>query len=147
MSIHLRNTNPNLNSNLSITSLIPRLPISITFPENSQYTKQEFKDECDINVILAQYQNSGEIPNLNERQGQYMDCTGLDYMEHMNKIVEANNLFSELPASIRERFANDPARFLDFVHDENNRDEMRTMGLLRPVEVVVKPPSDDPPAV
>lgn len=135
MSIALRSKN--INSNLSIQSFIPRHSVTMEFPENSPYTKQEFKNECDINIILAQYQHTGEIPNLNERQGQFMDCTGLDYMEHMNKIVEANSLFSELPSAIRERFQNSPAAFLDFVHDEKNTDEMRKLGLLRPVNPVV----------
>ncbi|AXH77264.1 MAG: internal scaffolding protein [Microviridae sp.] len=114
----------------------------MTFPKNSEYTKQEFKNECDINVIMAQYQYSGEIPNLNTMQPVYQDCTGLDYMEHMNKIVEANNLFADLPSKIRNRFNNDPALFLDFVHDENNRSELQSMGLLRPVSPVVTPHQD-----
>jgi len=123
----------------------PRHSVAITFPENSEYTKQEFKNECDINVIMAQYQYTGEIPNLNTVQPVYSDCTGLDYMDHMNKIVEANNLFADLPSKIRNRFNNDPALFLDFVHDENNVPELRNMGLLRPVLPVVTPPPEDTP--
>lgn len=134
MSIPLRLLD--INPDLNLRHYIPRFRVALEFPENSRFTKQEFKDECDINVILAQYQHTGEIPNLNERQGQYMDCTGMDYALHMQKIVEANALFSELPSAIRDRFKNDPAAFLDFVHDPSNRDEMRSMGLLRPVPTV-----------
>lgn len=117
----------------------PRNPVTITFPKNSEYTKQEFKDESDINIIMAQYQHTGDIPNLNTLQPVYQDCTGMDYMDHMNKIVEANNLFSDLPSKIRNRFNNDPAAFLDFVHDENNRGELQSMGLLREVSPIVIP--------
>jgi len=92
---------------------------------------------------MAQYQYTGEIPNLNTMQAVYEDCTGLDYMDHMNKIVEANNLFADMPSKIRNRFNNDPALFLDFVHDENNRSELQAMGLLRPVSPIVVPPVDD----
>ncbi|AXH75386.1 MAG: internal scaffolding protein [Microviridae sp.] len=122
----------------------PNISTDLSFPENSPFTKQEFKNECDINVILAQYMYSGEIPNLNEVPPNYADCTGMDYMDHMNKIVEANQLFSELPSKIRNRFQNNPAEFLDFMHDENNVEEMRKMGLLRPVETVVIPSVDLP---
>ncbi|AXH73204.1 MAG: internal scaffolding protein [Microviridae sp.] len=133
-------------TSLSTSPNNPRNPVTLTFPKNSEYTKQEFKNECDINVIMAQYQYSGEIPNLNEMQPVYEDCTGLDYMDHMNKIVEANNLFADLPSKIRNRFNNDPALFLDFVHDENNRPELQSMGLLRPVSPVVNlPPENDTP--
>jgi len=118
----------------------------ITFPENSDVTKQEFKAECDINVIMAKYQHTGDIPNLKTLQPVYSDCTGLDYMEHMNKIVEANNLFADLPSKIRNRFNNDPSLFLDFVHNPENVPEMQTLGLLRPVSPVVSlPPETDNP--
>ncbi|WNK14732.1 MAG: internal scaffolding protein [Microvirus sp.] len=127
-------------TNIYKTNNNPRTICTITFPKNSPYTKQEFRDECDINVIMAQYQYTGEIPNLNTLQPVYQDCTGLDYMEHQNKIVEANNLFADLPSKIRNRFNNDPALFLDFVHDETNVPELRSMGLIRPVPEVVIPP-------
>lgn len=138
MSITLRSESNEVNP-LSITSILPRRSVSISFPENSPYTKQEFKDECDINIILAQYQHTGEIPNLNERQGQFLDCTGMDYTDHMHAIIEANKLFADLPSKVRSRFNNDPAAFLDFVHDSNNVDEMRSLGLLRPVPPPVVP--------
>jgi len=38
-------------------------------------------------------------------------------------------MFNDLPSSIRSRFGNDPAAFLDFVQDENNADEMVKLGL------------------
>jgi hypothetical protein len=41
-------------------------------------------------------------------------------------------MFEDLPSSIRSRFENQPSQFLDFVHDENNLQEMQQMGLLNP---------------
>ena len=38
-------------------------------------------------------------------------------------------MFEELPATIRKKFENDPAKFLDFVNDERNADEMVELGL------------------
>lgn len=37
--------------------------------------------------------------------------------------------FMTLPASVRERFANDPGEFLKFAEDPANLDEMVDMGL------------------
>jgi phage internal scaffolding protein len=39
-------------------------------------------------------------------------------------------MFNDLPSSIRSRFGNDPAAFLDFVNDEGNADEMIKLGLI-----------------
>lgn len=128
----------------------PKFSCAITFPPDSPYTKQEFKDECDINILLAQYQTTGHIPNLNELDPQYLDVTGLDFQEHMQFIAGAQSLFNELPSSIRNRFKNDPGEFLDFTSNPANREEMAEMGLLKPQsEWVAVPPSQTqtpPPA-
>jgi len=106
----------------------------VLFPEVSPVTKQSFKDECDINVLMSRYEKTGQIPNLNERAAQYLDCTGQEFNEHMNFIAGAKSLFNELPARVRSRFDNDPALFLDFCSAEKNRPEMAEMGLLKPVD-------------
>lgn len=116
-----------------------RIDVSLTFDPLTDVTKQEFKDECDINVILARYASTGEIPNLNERAPNYFDCTGADYQAHMNFIIHAQGLFNDLPSSLRNRFNNDPAQFLDFCSDASNTDEMRKLGLLKPVPEAVVP--------
>lgn len=110
----------------------PKLKVSVIFPDDSPHTKQEFADECDINVLLSRYQSTGEIPNLNERAPQYLDATGYDFQTHMDFIAGAKTLFQEMPSAIRNRFDNDPAKFLDFTSQEKNRPEMAEMGLLKP---------------
>lgn len=102
-------------------------------------TKQSFRDECDINTIMARYQATGELPNLNQLAPQYLDATGYDYQEHQNFIAGANSMFHELPSGIRARFSNNPAEFLDFCSQEKNRPELAEMGLLRPIEEPVIP--------
>lgn len=100
------------------------------FPENSRWTKQSFKDECDINTIMGRYMRTGEMPMLNVSYPQYMDCTGVDFEAHMQFIAGAQSMFNDLPSDIRNRFKNDPAAFLDFVSNEKNRPELAEMGLL-----------------
>jgi len=108
----------------------PLRDVSLKFPANSRWTKQSFKEECDINTIMARYQSTGEIPNLDVRAPQYLDATGLDFQSMQNQVLEAQALFMELPSKLRTRFANDPGQFLEYVADPQNRAEMRELGLL-----------------
>lgn len=94
-------------------------------------TKQEFKDESDINVIMARYMATGVLPEqINAAQAQYLDATGYDYQEAQNLIAGANSLFEMLPSSIRNRVDNDPGKLLEFLRDPNNRKEAEEMGLI-----------------
>jgi len=94
--------------------------------------KQSFKDECDINKIMAKYQKSGAITHFNRHAPQYGFATSNDFSESMRIVTEAQEMFSELPSKIRTRFANQPEQFLDFVQDPANEAEMRTLGLMSP---------------
>lgn len=101
-------------------------------------THQNFKEECDINNILARFQKTGVIEHVAKYQGQYGDFTNMptDYHEAMNQVHEAQRMFMSLPAVIRDQFGNDPGTFLQFAEDPENEQEMRDMGLLpsKPLE-------------
>ena len=102
-------------------------------------TQQQFKDECDINKIMDRYLRTGILSDpLNTRgPGTYADFTEMgDYMENMNKVVEAREMFESLPAKVRERFANNPANMIEFVLDSSNKDEAIKLGLLK--EEIIK---------
>ena len=93
-------------------------------------TKQSFKKECDINLIMAKYQKTGAITHFNKHQQNYGMADGQTFQDAMNLVCEAQEMFNDLPSSIRSRFGNDPAAFLDFVQNEENADEMARMGLI-----------------
>lgn len=112
-----------------------KLEIAMVFPDHSEYTRQEFAEECDINTIMRQYQHTGELFHINETAPQYLDCTGEDFRTHMDYIAGAFSMFEELPSEIRSRFDNDPAEFLDFCSHDKNRPELAEMGLLSPEAV------------
>lgn len=107
-------------------------------------TKQSFNKECEINNIVAKHQVTGAVSHVNQYGGEYGFATSLDFAESMRIVVQAQDMFDDLPSSIRNKFANDPALFLDFVQDDENVEEMREMGLVaaeevvEPIEVVVK---------
>lgn len=96
-------------------------------------TQQQFADECDINRIMDRYMRTGCLsdPLSQMRPGTYGDFSELgDYMENMNKVIEARNMFEALPAKVRERFGNNPGAMIDFVMDPNNQNEAISLGLL-----------------
>lgn len=92
-------------------------------------TKQAFKDECDINNIVARYKRTGAIDHFAEHGPQYGDFTGPTFTDAMNTVTAANRMFQDLPANLRKRFENDPVQFLDFVQDPANAEEMYQLGL------------------
>lgn len=108
-------------------------------------TKQSFKDECDINVIIRRFLRTGVMDFTARNEPRYGDCTGMEYTQAMQTVAAAKSLFNELPAALRARFDNEPALFLDFVQDDKNRDEARELGLLKPEEAP-KPAPASPPA-
>lgn len=108
-------------------------PVALSFSAVSPFTRQEFKDECDINVIMRRYQSTGELPHLNLGSAQFLDVSAsLQFQDSMNFVAEAQSMFNELPSAIRDRFYNDPGQFLDFCSNEANRVELARMGLLSP---------------
>lgn len=96
-----------------------------------QRTKQSFRDECDINGIMAKYIKTGTVAHVAKHGGQYGFAPSGDYMDAMETVARAQSMFMDLPAKVREKFANDPAQFLAFVQDPKNEKDMAAMGLLQ----------------
>lgn len=92
--------------------------------------KQAMKNETDINNIMKRYQNTGVVDFVNKQRATYADVRNMDFDASMNSLIRAQNMFADLPSHIRKRFANSPAEFLDFMNDETNLDEARSLGLL-----------------
>jgi len=90
---------------------------------------QSFKDECDINNILAKYVKTGAISHYAQHGAAYGDYASIDYQQAQNQLIAARDMFSQLPAKVRKQFDNDPAAFLTFVDDPDNAEQMVEMGL------------------
>lgn len=82
-------------------------------------TQQHFKAECDINNIMSRYQRTGILidplsVNTN-RIGEFGDFSNIpDMITAQNKLIEAKEMFMQLPSSLRKRFGNDPVEFVDY---------------------------------
>lgn len=95
-------------------------------------TKQQFKDQVNINNIVARYLKTGALDHLAQNAPQFADCLAVpDYRESLEKIQHAENMFNMLPAGLRARFGNDPSQMLEFVNKEENRTEAEKLGLLK----------------
>ena len=102
-------------------------------------TQQQFKSECDINCIMQRYAKTGLLvdPTIqSNRKPIFGDFSAeFDYQSTQNMIVSANQQFAELSATLRKRFHNNPAELLEFLGNEENRDEAVKLGLINaPVE-------------
>lgn len=101
--------------------------------------QQQFKDDADINVLMARYGVTGRMPD-NPRIPTYGDFTGIsDYRQAVEAVQAADAGFMALPATIRARFENDPQNLLMAFEDPSNRQALTEMGFLKPAPVAPAP--------
>jgi len=118
----------------------PSLDVGVVFTGPGM-TKQEFREECNVNNILRKYRKTGLLPSMIKSNPQYGDFSDVgSYQEACNIVLFAQEQFSALPASTRDRFGNDPVKFLEFVNDPRNSDELVKMGLATKKEPAMPAP-------
>ena len=98
--------------------------------EEPSLAQQHFKEECDINNILQKFNITGLLPEA-PLSPRYGDFTGIgDYHTALNRVIAAQEEFEALPAQIRARFDNDPAKLIEFLDNSDNRPEAEKLGLV-----------------
>lgn len=106
-------------------------------------TLQSFKNDADINCIIARYENTGVLVDPTvpvSRTPEFGDFSEMpSYQDAQNVIIAARNAFDALPSKIRERFNNDPAAYFDFVRSlkegSEEFDEAISLGIInKPVD-------------
>lgn len=101
---------------------------AIEFTEPS-LTKQSMAAECDINVIMARYQRTGVVPQM--IGGRFEDVSHVtSYHDAWNIILEAQDAFLRLPATVRKAFNNDPGEFLAAFEDPESHAMLRELGIM-----------------
>ena len=100
-------------------------------------TKQEFKDDCDMNLIIKKGFTNLKVhePQSGEQVVHNPDITFHDMQCYMKQTEE---MWQNIPAKIRAKFHNDPGEYLEFCGDENNHEELVKMGLANPKPVSVE---------
>jgi phage internal scaffolding protein len=116
-----------------VTAYGPKNKVVVDFSKSKSRTRQAHKDECDINRIINKYQRTGTLSWTNKYAAKYGDVTSTDFQSAMDTLIQTQEMFEELPSTIRNRFQNNPSQFLDYVQDANNLEEMYELGLaIRP---------------
>lgn len=109
------------------------------FCNDPSLTRQEFKDECDLGLILKRFQATPEGRAALRNASGYAAAVKFDdvsmvpdFRAARDAVIQANASFMALPPVVRRRFDNDPAAFLDFMQNPSNVSEARSLGLLLP---------------
>lgn len=108
------------------------------FKGDKGFTVQADRKDADINEIIKRFEVTGQVARLNSRPPFYGDVSEFDGLaDALTKVREAQDLFMTYDANVRERFDNDPVKFVEFLQDPENLKEAQDLG------IVAKPP---PPA-
>lgn len=124
------------------TAYGPRFRLSMSF-EGAGRTKQSFKDEADINVLMGRYLETGIFP-VAEAEPVYADVTGYDFLQSQLQVAQVKGIFSQMPSSVRERFQNNPAVMLEFMADPANHAEAVKLGIAQDRPSAIPDPSPTP---
>lgn len=114
------------------------------FSDSPSLTSQHPADEVDINKIMARIQK-GQTVLTSAGQPFYGDVSELDGLQDaLIKVQEANELFMQFPADVREKFDNDPVKMVEFLENSENRDKAIELGLVKPHLEPKSPPVPEP---
>ena len=87
-------------------------------------TVQSFKDETDINKLLARAQRAGTLSHLEEFEGVYGDFSDFDFFTAQTTIARGYEIFDKLPSEVRKEFHNSPQAFYEYVNDPANQADL-----------------------
>lgn len=108
-------------------------------------TKQEFAKETDINYIMERYRVTGQLPiGAAAHEAVFADVSEMgSFADTLMRVHAAEDAFAALPADLRTRFGNNPVNLVEFLQDDNNREEAVKLGLIAKKE---EPQAPTPPA-
>jgi len=113
--------------------------------------EQSHKDEVNINNIVKRHGMDLIAKTAALQQFKFDNNPNNDFQETMNMMLKAKESFSSIPSEIRKQFDHDPAKFMDFIHNEQNQQQLIDWGLAKapetpqPIEVVVTNQPETPP--
>lgn len=92
--------------------------------------KQSMRDECDVNLIVAQYVKTGFLSHISGSIPSYVDVSEMtDYRSAIEHMRSMEDYFAGLPALVRSRFQNDPVSFMEYLESGASEDDLRALGL------------------
>ena len=101
----------------------------LDFTDSVDMCEQHHRDSVSIRNIIASYRRTGMMQQSAIRAGTFMDTINSpDFIEAQRILATANSVFESVPAAIRQEFDNDPAAFLEFIQNPENRNKMIEFG-------------------
>lgn len=108
-------------------------------------TKQSFRDQTDINLIVKNHTEGAHIP-LPTRQPTYGDFSAVvDLRTAIETVEAADAAFMALPADVRTAALNEPDILLEMLANEDGAQRLVDAGL--PVQGLEKTPEPTEPPV
>lgn len=103
--------------------------------KNPDYSKDQIRtvqaqeNEVNINQIVKRIQKGQFVPEYHGEPfyGDVSEFSGLQ--DAIIKAQDARDLFMQYPPDLRERFDNDPVKFVEFFENPDNMKEAITLGL------------------
>jgi phage internal scaffolding protein len=106
-----------------------------TINNEASKTDQQWKQDVDVNSIMKKYISGKGITHLAKIRGTYADVSNVpDLATAMQQLKTADELFMGLPAALRAKFENDPAKMVEYLQDPKNNEEAVKLGLKTKVE-------------
>lgn len=97
--------------------------------EDKSLTNQADLVNSDINKIMARYEKTGLVMGT-DRPPKFGDFSEVaDYHAQLSAIRRVDAAFAALPAEVRNRFENDPAKLMAFIDNPANIKEAVKLGL------------------
>jgi len=107
-----------------------RRKVTVQFNEEDFLTEQHHRDTVNIHSILKRFEITGIMDHVNQYEGQYVEMLDPpDYHEAQNKIAMIDDMFMTLPASLRREFENDPGKFVEYMNNPDNYEDIIEKGL------------------
>lgn len=102
----------------------------LDFKGEKTMTEQSHKEDVDINQIMARAMRGEQSEYMQQNQGRYGDVSPIQYHQAQIIMADARSLFEGMPAKIRNKFDNNPEKFLKYVQDDKNKSEMIELGMI-----------------
>lgn len=95
-----------------------RKRVQITFSEPT-LTKQSFKNECDINQVVAKFVQTGQLPLTNNQEPQYGDAPDqdIDLKSSIDTVNQLKSEFYELSPEMQKSFKGNFKNYAQFLSD------------------------------
>jgi hypothetical protein len=95
-------------------------------------SKVEQQHRTEIKKMVADAESRGLLRASVKFEGELDDFPEYDFQEAQMRMADANSKFYQLPSGLREKYDNDPAKFMDDVKNATPA-KLKELGLLKTV--------------